>query len=257
MTPETLPVASEPDRSTRAFSLKDHRRRYRQETVDAILATAREVMREQGVSALNLNEVARRLGVSGQALAKYFPNKLALYDALSLLGHRLFREHEARVLSATAPNWERIHQWFAGRFALACEHPDLYALIWGGSVPGYIPSEAVGVEISAMLTDARQGIGEVIEAGVLDAALPVERVVDILLAVRHGVIAEHLAKRSHLPPAESDRFSGLIPDVLAVFEQAWKPRRAQSRRAKTAAANMKDGALETIQQEGGPTPPRE
>jgi AcrR family transcriptional regulator len=35
-------------------------------------------MQEQGVAALNLNEVARRLGVTGQALAKYFPNEMAL-----------------------------------------------------------------------------------------------------------------------------------------------------------------------------------
>ena len=48
-------------------------------------------MQEQGVAALNLNEVTRRLGVSGQALAKYFPNKAALYDALFLMGLRLFR----------------------------------------------------------------------------------------------------------------------------------------------------------------------
>jgi hypothetical protein len=36
-------------------------------------------------------------------------------------------------------------------------------------------------------------IGEVIEAGNLAAGLPGERVVDTLMAVRHGIIAEHLA----------------------------------------------------------------
>ncbi|HKF38426.1 MAG TPA: helix-turn-helix domain-containing protein, partial [Ktedonobacteraceae bacterium] len=87
----------------RLSSLKERRLRYRQETVDAILVAARAVMQEQGVAALNLNEVARRLGVSGQALAKYFPNKMALYDALFLLGHRLFREAEEQVWQTTRP----------------------------------------------------------------------------------------------------------------------------------------------------------
>ncbi len=82
-------------------SIKERRLRFRQETVDAILVTARAVMQEQGVAALNLNEVARRLGVSGQALAKYFPNKAALYDALFLMGHRLFREAEEEVWRTT------------------------------------------------------------------------------------------------------------------------------------------------------------
>ncbi len=203
-------------------SLKEHRQRYRQETVDAILAAARVVMQEQGVAALNLNEVARRLGVSGQALAKYFPNKAALYDALFLLGHRLFREAEEELWQTSAPDWERIRRWFEIRLALACAHPDLYSLIWGDAVPGFTLSPEVREEIRAMLAGAQRGIGEVIAAGAIDASIPPERVVDILMAVRHGIIAEHLAKRTFLPPG-SDRFSGLIPDVLAVFEQAWTP----------------------------------
>lgn len=201
---------------------KERRRRYRQEMVDAILAAARAVMREQGVAALNLNEVARRLGVSGQALAKYFPNKAALYDALFLMGHRLFREADEEVWRTSAPDWERIRRWFERRFTLACAHPELYHLIWGGGVPGFAPSEATQADIRAMLAGVRQGIGAVIAAGNLDAGLPPERVVDVLMAVRHGVIAEYLAKRDLLPP-DSDRFRALIPDVLAVLERAWTP----------------------------------
>jgi AcrR family transcriptional regulator len=204
------------------LSMSERRQRYRQEMVDAILQAARAVMQEQGVAALNLNEVARRLGVSGQALAKYFPNKAALYDALFLMGHRLFREADEEIWQRTAPDWDRVQQWFEVRLTLASAHPDLYALIWGGSIPGFTPSEACQEDIRAMLAGVRQGIGEVIEAGAIQAGLPVERVVDILMSVRHGIIAEYLAKRDLLPP-ESDRFRGLIPDVLAVFQQAWAP----------------------------------
>jgi AcrR family transcriptional regulator len=208
---------------TRLPSLPERRRRYREETVDAILAEARAVMKEQGVAALNLNEVARRLGVSGQALAKYFPHKAALYDALFQLGSRLFREADEQVWRTSAPDWERIRQWFEVRLALACEHPDLYHLIWGQWVPGFMPSEASREEIRLMLAGARSMLGEVIAAGHLNAGLPAERVVDILLAVRHGIIAEHLSKRDYLPPG-SDRFSGLVSDVLAVFKHAWEPK---------------------------------
>src|SRR5260221_9113030 len=191
-----VPLASIP-------SLKERRRRYRQETVDAILAAARGGMQGQGGAALNLNEVARRLGVSGQALAKYFPNKATLYNALFLLGQRLFREAEEELWRTSAPDWERIRRWFEIRLALACEHPDLYSLIWGDAVPGFTSSPE---EIRAMLAGAQRGIGEVIAAGAIDASMPPERVVDILMAVRHGIIAEHLAKRTLLPPG-SDRFS--------------------------------------------------
>jgi AcrR family transcriptional regulator len=244
-------MASEATQDERARSsspsLKERRQRYRQETVDAILAAARAVMQEQGAAALNLNEVARRLGVSGQALAKYFPNKAALYDALFLLGHRLFREAEEAVWRTSAPDWERIRRWFEVRLALACEHPDLYSLIWGDAVPGFTSSPEDREEIRAMLAGARRGIREVIAAGAIDASISPERVVDILMAVRHGIIAEHLAKRTFLPPG-SDRFSGLIPDVLAVFEQAWAPEPQRSPRATDLERTRGAG-----QQKGGST----
>jgi AcrR family transcriptional regulator len=232
-------------RGARLSSIKGRRLRYRQEMVDAILAEARAVMQEQGVAALNLNEVARRLGVSSQALAKYFPNKTALYDALFLLGHQLFRKADEHVWQTTRPDWERIRQWFEVRLALACEHPDLYHLIWENSVPGFVPSEASLEDIRLILAETRNMIGEVIEAGGLDAGLPVERVVDMLLAVRHGIIAEHLGKRDFLPPG-SDRFSGLVPDILVVFEQAWGGTRQHSSRttddtSPTRRAGGKEG----------------
>jgi AcrR family transcriptional regulator len=216
-------------------SAKERRRRYRREMEDAILAAARAVMQEQGVAALNLNEVARRLGVTGQALAKYFPNKAALYDALFRMGHRMFRQADEAIWQSTAPDWHRIQRWFEVRLALASEHTDLYALIWGSPVPGFTPSEACQEDIRAMLAGVRQGIGEVIEAGAIDAGLPSERVVDILMSVRHGIIAEYVAKRDRLPPG-SDRFRGLIPDVLAVFQQAWAPRSDRTPRSGDLAS---------------------
>lgn len=216
-------MISEAVQNTNQFtSIKDRRQRYRQEMVDAILTTARAVMQEQGVAALNLNEVARRLGVSGQALARYFPNKAALYDALFLMGHCLFREAEEELWRTTRPDWERIQRWFALRLALALEHADLYTLIWGSPVPGFTPSEACLEETRKMLAGARQGIGEVIAAEGIDAGLPPEQVVDILLTVRHGIVAETISKRSFLPP-DSNRLSGLISNILPVFQRAWTP----------------------------------
>ncbi len=217
-------MASQAVQDTNRFpSIKERRQRYRQEMVDAILATARAVMQEQGVAALNLNEVARRLGVSGQALARYFPNKAALYEALFLRGHRLFREAEEELWQTTQPDWERIQRWFELRLALASEHSDLYALIWGSPVPGFTPSAACLEEARKMLAGARRGIGEVIEAEGIDAGMPPEQVVDILLAVRHGIVAETMSKRIFLPP-DSNRLSDLISNILPVFQKAWTPR---------------------------------
>ncbi|HEY6429119.1 MAG TPA: helix-turn-helix domain-containing protein, partial [Acidimicrobiales bacterium] len=60
----------------------DRRARRRQETIEEILAIARDVMAEEGVNGLSLAEVARRLGVQPPSLYKYFPSLMAIYDAL-------------------------------------------------------------------------------------------------------------------------------------------------------------------------------
>jgi AcrR family transcriptional regulator len=82
----------------RVRSPKERRQRNREEMIAAILDAARTVMREEGVAALNLHEVARRVGLRTPSLYEYFPGKMALYDALYRFGIRLYaagREHLA------------------------------------------------------------------------------------------------------------------------------------------------------------------
>ncbi len=208
----------------RLSSLKERRLRYRQETVDAILAAARAVMQEQGVAALNLNEVARRLGVSAQALAKYFPNKMALYDALFRMGVRLFREQDLEIWNGTLPGWERIQVWFEARLALAQQHPDLYRLaVDPTAVPGFVPSEEGRQETRQLVAALIQAIKEVIEAGVMAPPMPLDQAVDLLLVIRRGIIAEHLGKQLVFEAGEEERFRRLIPRALALLKAAWSP----------------------------------
>ncbi|MEU0837731.1 helix-turn-helix domain-containing protein, partial [Streptomyces sp. NPDC005969] len=66
----------------------DRRLRRRNETVQEILDVAVEVMAEEGVAALSLAEVARRVGMRPPSLYQYFPSKMAVYDALFERGMR-------------------------------------------------------------------------------------------------------------------------------------------------------------------------
>src|ERR1700730_9347908 len=60
----------------------DRRAPRRQETIDEILRIATDVMTEDGVNALSIAEIARRLGVQPPSIYKYFDSLLAIYDAL-------------------------------------------------------------------------------------------------------------------------------------------------------------------------------
>src|SRR5258708_16229801 len=75
------------------LSPQERRQRNREEMKNAILEAARQVMREEGVAALNLQEVARRVGVRAPSLYEYFPGKMAIYDALFCMGVGLFAQH--------------------------------------------------------------------------------------------------------------------------------------------------------------------
>lgn len=205
---------------THLLSPQERRVRNRQEVMVAILAAAREIMRRDGVTALNLNEVARLVGMQTPSLYKYFSSKFALYDALFRMGARLFRESEERVWSNAQPIWDRIQVWFETRLSLAQEHTDLYQLVFDNVVPGFVPSEESLEESGKIRLPGLQAIQTAIEDGSIAAPLPPERVFDLLLAIRRGIIAEHLGKQTHLPSGD-ERFRSLVPEVLALLKASW------------------------------------
>ena len=57
---------------------------------NALLSAALEVVREEGVGAISLREVARRAGVSHAAPAHHFGDKAGLLTALATQGYELF-----------------------------------------------------------------------------------------------------------------------------------------------------------------------
>ena len=215
-------MATEASTGTRGLSVRERRQRNYEEMRTGILAVAREIMREQGVAALNLNEIARRVGITPPALYTYFPSKMALYDALYQMGIRLFRKAEEELWRTTAPDWERIHAWFALRLALAEEHPDLYHLVFDVPIPGFVLSPESLEEVRQLYDAAVSGITEVIEAGVMRPNLPPEEATHLLITMRLGLVAAHVGKHRLVSPP--DRFARLVDEIVAVLRAAWEPK---------------------------------
>lgn len=205
----------------RGLSARERRARNREEMCAGILDIAREIMREQGIAALNLNEVARRAGITTPALYTYFPGKMALYDALYRMGIQLFREAEEELWRTTQPDWERIRAWFELRLRLVEENPELYHMVFDDPIPGFVPTPQSMDEVRLIRDAAVRGIGEVIAAGVIRPGLPAEEVTDLLFTMRRGIVAEHMGKHRRIEPP--DRFARLIPEVLALLWAAWRP----------------------------------
>ena len=212
--------------SPRGLSVRERRQRNHEEMRTGILEVARDIMREQGVAALNLNEIARRVGITPPALYTYFPGKMALYDALYRMGIRLFLVAEEELRGTTASDWERIHAWFALRLALAEEHPDLYHLVFDVPIPGFVLTPESLDEVRQLYDVTVRSIAEVIEAGVMRPNLSPDEATHLLITMRLGLVAAHIGKHRMVSPP--DRFGRLVDEIVAVLRAAWEPQADRS-----------------------------
>lgn len=214
------------ERGARFPSPTERRRRNREEMVGAILEAAREVMREQGVAALNLNEVARRVGVKTPSLYEYFDGKAGLYDTLFRLGSALLAERMEAITQQDGDPFEQIGHAIEAYMSFAQQYPELWSLVFERPVPGFVPS-AESMEISReSLRRGQEMVGNFIAAGRIRTDLSPEQATDFIDAVMHGLTAAHMANQPELP-AGSGRFGGLIPTAVQFFRASWKPQTEQ------------------------------
>jgi AcrR family transcriptional regulator len=198
----------------------ERRQRNRQEVISNALQIARALMRENGVSALSFNEIARQLGMKPPSLYAYFPSKMAIYDALFRLGIEIFRNQlkESSAKGGTAS--EQLLRTMQTYMTFATENPELYQLVFERPVPGFKPSEECMKASAATLEEARNSFAQVFSDSSLDVDLPLEVAYDLAIAIMHGLTAQHMANEPDLPMGEG-RFGGLIPYGVQMFMKAW------------------------------------
>lgn len=185
--------------------------------VSKILDTAREIMREEGVAALSMQELARRMNMRAPSLYNYFASKMELYDALFQLGQRQFEAQISDYL--TDGDWRaQLSGMMKSYLNFALKNPELYQLCFERPVPGFVPSEE-SLQISF-------GILERLYAQVktwlprLNTTLDERQLTDLLIAFNHGITALHLANQPDVAVDES-RFASLAPTILTILDQAW------------------------------------
>ena len=125
----------------------------REDRVAAIVATAWELSRAQGVGALTLHALAREVGMRQPSLYVYFESKNALYDAMFADGNRQLRE---RLTKLDLPDDPRAAvKAFMGTFvSFGIEDRDRYTLLFQRPIPGFEPSAASYEHARAVLDHA-------------------------------------------------------------------------------------------------------
>ena len=207
----------------RPLSPAERRQRNRQEMLDAILLNARRLMREEGVAALSLRELARRLRFTVQALYKYYPSKMALYDALFREGIRIAAADWNDAMARGDTFWEKLEAGLEAIMRFAHDYPELNELSFSRPVPGFVPSEESMRESLALLQGFDRIIAEAMTRGELRTDVSPTEVRDLFLAMLDGLTRQHQANEPDVPIG-SGRYGSLIHAAIAVFRAAWAPR---------------------------------
>jgi AcrR family transcriptional regulator len=176
----------------------------------ALLDQAHRTVRERGVQALSLRELARETGVSHAAPRRHFPDRQALLDALAADGFaRLRTTLAAAVERAGARFDERLRAIAAAYVAFATDDPELLELMFAGK------HRDAGGPLQQAAEQAFEAMLEVILQGQAEQALPAgdpERVGLVLFATVHGIAA--LVTSGMVSHEQVD---GLLGDAVAQF----------------------------------------
>ncbi len=191
--------------------------RNRQAATQAILDAARAIMREEGVAALSMQELARRMDMRAPSLYNYFNSKAEIYDTLFRLGFTLFDAHIKELMQTSTGLRDELRINIEGYMSFALENPDLYQLCFERPVPGFVPSKESLALSFGILNQSYHRATQFKKQ--LNTKLTGQQIVDTVIAIAHGLTAMHLANEPHLPIGQG-RFGSLIPVVLSILEQA-------------------------------------
>jgi AcrR family transcriptional regulator len=197
------------------------RERRRLETIEQILTIAREEMRAEGVAALSLGVIARRLGMRTPSLYNYFDSKHAIYDELFRRGFIEFGRTMDSRPHQDGPLRDNLISAMSTYMRFAQENPDLYQLMFQRPVPGFVPSEASMAVSLARLETARVQFGTVFESGEIHTDLPFDEARDVYIALQHGMTELHLANNPELPVGQG-RFGRLVEQAVQLVLDAWQ-----------------------------------
>jgi AcrR family transcriptional regulator len=175
----------------------------RQSARATILAAAWEMVREDGLAALSIRELARRSGITTPTVYAYFESKNAIFDAMFGEAAEGFRDYMAEPFNTDDPREHLLGD--ARRFVDFCRADVArYQLLFQHSVPGFTPSADSYAPAVAALALTGQRLAR---NGVRDP-----RQADIWTALMTGLVDQQISNDPH-----GDRWSRLLDDVVRMF----------------------------------------
>jgi AcrR family transcriptional regulator len=187
--------------------MRDRRAERHEATKAEILDAAWELVRVEGLAALSLRDLARKVGMRAPSLYSYFDSKHAIYDAMFAEGNRLIREQLPELQPGEDPV-DAIRRRARGMVEFATQDPARHQLLFQRTIPGFEPSAesyAIAVE---NLDRTRQCF---VAAGIRDP-----RALDTYTALLAGIASQQV---SNDPGGR--RWLRLVDDALDMYLDYW------------------------------------
>ena len=208
------------DPTPRTHLRPDRRARRRQETIEEILAIARDVMTEHGVNGLSLAEVARRLGVQPPSLYKYFDSLMALYDTLFERGQVEHLEVLRTAMRGADPGLPALTAGLeaSGRWLLA--NRAIGQLMFWRPVPSFEPRPESLAPSMEMIRLERAALADAVAAGQLGPEADSDAAVDLVATLISGVLTMAMANEPGVEWGHG-RFTPAFPRLMQLLVAAY------------------------------------
>lgn len=203
------------------------RERHRLQTREEILDAALAVMAEQGVAALNLTEVARRVGLRQPSLYQYFDSRTAVYDALFERGMHAYCELAAAAVNGHGGGWAAVRTALREMLRFNAQQPVLAQLMFTRAVPGFVPSDHAYAPSLRTAELIRGAVAAAAERGELHPAAASDSGIALLLALGSGLSSLHDANEPAANFTES-RLLALLDPALDMYAGYFSPSRPAS-----------------------------
>jgi len=178
-----------------------------------LLAEAERTLRDDGLEALSLRDLARQAGVSHAAPRRHFADRQALLDALAEAGFARLDDEMHQAIDGAGQDYEaRLRAVAAGYVRFATRDAALLELMFGAKNARHVePPDTLLAAAERVFSAFGDLIGTGQQAGVLPPGDP-ERLRLLLVATLQGIAA--LVTSGRVQPGQVDP---LIADAIALF----------------------------------------
>jgi AcrR family transcriptional regulator len=203
---------------------RDRRRRRRELTITEALDLAEEIIEEDGVGALTISELARRMGMRGPSLYKYFPSLHAVYDALFARGLAAQNAAIDAAMEDAEPGVARLMALARAVVRWSVEHPGMASLMYWRPIPGFEPAPETFAASTQRHERVRAEFAIAVQRRQLGRRAAGDEAVRLFTVVISGLFTQQVANQPRVG-YEAGMFTALTDQALEMFFDRYRPTR--------------------------------